>query len=166
MKVTVRITEKLYKQILEDLRRPHPIAYERVGFIFAKLGRISKDELLILFCNYGQLCDDNYVLDESVGARINSAAISSAMQKILDFYQGAFHVHLHDFPGKPRPSQIDIAGIFPMIPSFQAVGPTLPHGVLLLGRDNAICYVWMPGSKEPTLAEKITIVGKVMNFYD
>ncbi|HSR88797.1 MAG TPA: hypothetical protein VLK22_00145 [Candidatus Udaeobacter sp.] len=164
MKIIVRINETLYKRMLADLKRSHPTAFERVGFAFAKQGKVSKEEVLILFCDYLSLPDGCYVADENVGAQINSTGINMAMQKILDEQQGAFHVHLHDWPGKPNLSLTDVGGILPLIPGFQAVGPQLPHGVLLLSRDSVICYVWLPGSGQ-LLAEKITIVGKQMKFY-
>lgn len=165
MIINARLTTALYRQVLADLQRPHQTAFERVGFVKAKLGIVSSDECLVLFTDYWPVSDDDYLVDGSVGARINSRAIQSAMQVILDEDVGIFHVHLHPFPGRPQLSQTDIAGILPLISSFQSVGPELPHGILLLSANNAACYVWLPNNKQAIAVQKISAVGFPSKFY-
>ncbi len=159
MIVRAKLTAPLYNKMLMDLQRPHPIAHERVGFAFARIGTVSPDEKFLLFTEYWPVPDKNYVFDNTVGAHINTAAIRAVMQKILDTGACAFHVHLHPGFGKPQPSGTDIAGILPLIPSFQVVGPDAPHGLMLLSSNNVLCHAWFPGSHMSVLVSKISIIG-------
>src|SRR5215207_3980405 len=96
MNVTIRLTRELFELIKADLLRPHSYAAERVGFIFGKLGNQGSEEgRLILLSEYRPVEDGDYEDTWEAGARINSAAIRSAMQSVLDTGCGAFHVHLH-----------------------------------------------------------------------
>ena len=38
MNVAIKMTGRLYDEIRRDLERPHPFAFERVGFVFGKVG--------------------------------------------------------------------------------------------------------------------------------
>ncbi len=165
MIANIKLTRGLYREILTDLDRPHPVAYERIGFVMARLGKISPSETVIIFTEYLRVPDEDYINDPKVGAHVGSPVIRSVMQKILDDTTGAFHVHLHPFPGRPQLSRTDIAGILPLIPSFRAVGPELPHGILLLSPDDIMAQIWLPGNKNPITAEKVTVVGYPTKFY-
>src|SRR5437870_3462700 len=103
-----RILRGLYDYVREDLRRPHPFAFERVGFVSARLGNRGTNETLVLATNYYPIADENYIDDPHSGARINSAAIRDAMQCVLDTGDGLFHVHCHKHRGKPKFSLMDL----------------------------------------------------------
>src|ERR1700729_2806808 len=90
-----------------DLVRPHVFAAERIGFAAVRIGNAGNDPTLILVEGYSPVADENYIDDPKVGARINSAAIRTAMQMAIDQRCGAFHVHLHINRGKPRLSRTD-----------------------------------------------------------
>src|SRR5713101_6136892 len=106
--VRVRIPRGLYGRVKEDLARRHEFAYERVGFLSARLGNAAFDESLVLFTNYYPIPDDQYIEDPHSGARINSHAIRGAMQHVLDTGEGLFHVHCHEHRGKPGFSLMDL----------------------------------------------------------
>src|SRR2546423_2783149 len=44
---------------------------------------------------YEPIRDDQYIADETVGARFDSSSIREAMQVALAEHSSAFHVHLH-----------------------------------------------------------------------
>jgi len=166
MNVCIRLTRELYDRVRADLRRPHPFAAERVGFMFAKLGNAGTDNPLVLFTDYIPLADDRYIDDPYSGARIDGTAIRGAMQEVLDRQQGVFHVHIHEFPGRPHFSRMDREELPRLIPSFQAVGPTLPHGLFLMSEDESAAEVWIPGSRRPVDPARITIVGFPMQIIE
>jgi hypothetical protein len=166
MNVRMRLPRELYDRVRADLRRPHPFAAERVGFMFAKLGNAATNDPLVLFTDYSSLADDRYINDPYSGARIDGAAIRGAMQEVIDRRQGVFHVHIHEFPGRPWFSWMDREELPRLIPSFQAVGPAYPHGLFLMSEDECTAEVWMPGSKQPIEPAQITLVGYPMQIFD
>src|SRR5882672_11814862 len=100
MKCCFKITRRLVEEIRLDLRRPHSIAAERVGFVLCRFARTLKQELLILGCDYRPVADEDYIDDPHYGAVINSDAFRKAMQIAYTHPIGLFHVHLHDYKGK------------------------------------------------------------------
>jgi hypothetical protein len=155
----LRILRTLYDQIGQDLARRHEFAFERVGFVSAKLGNRHSDEPVILFANHYAVADENYIDDRSAGARINSDAIRAAMQLVLDTGLGLFHVHRHVHSGRPGFSPMDSDETPRIVSGLRVANPNEAHGMLLLSNDECIAHVWMPGSDEPMFDNRITIVG-------
>jgi hypothetical protein len=162
--VMVRLARGLYDRVLADLRRPHPFAYERVGFLSARLGTAADGLRLVLLTDYHPVPDDQYVKDSSCGARINSDAIREAMQRVLNTGAGSFHVHLHEHRGTPWFSDTDADETPRVVAGLRTVGPAAPHGMLLLSDDQAEAWVWQPGEAEHVRASLITVVGRPMSF--
>lgn len=160
----VRLVRGLYDRVLEDLMRPHPYAYERVGFLSAKLGTAANGLRLVLLTDYHPVPDHQYVKDSTCGARINSDAIREAMQRVLDAGVGTFHVHLHEHRGAPRFSSTDSDETPRVVAGLRTVGPSAPHGMLLLSENQAEAWVWLPGEAEHTRAARIIVVGRPMGF--
>lgn len=166
MKVRFRILKGLHNRVREDMARRHEFAFERVGFVSAKLGNRGTDELLVLATNYHPVADENYIDDPGSGARINSAAIREAMQLILDTGEGLFHVHRHAHRGKPGFSSMDLKETPRIVSSLRVVGPDQAHGMILLSNDHCIARVWTPLSDEPLVADRVTIVGYPMDILE
>ena len=164
--ISLRIPNPLYDQIRADLERPHPFAAERVGFLFVRTGATGPGRLLLLGHAYHALVDERYIDDPEAGARIDSGAIREAMQRTLDGHGGVFHVHMHDHNGKPGYSRMDMAEQPKLIVSFQAVNPSLPHGTLILSRNNGIASAWLPGTNQPTSIKKISTAGAPMRIWE
>jgi len=161
-----RIRKSLYDRVLDDLRRPHPFALERVGFLTAKLGNRRGSDLIVFLADYIAVPDNQYINDRSVGARMNSDAIRAAMQHILNTQDGLFHVHLHDWSGIPELGYTDRMEIPPIVNSFCNVGPSSAHGIVLLSSDKAMALAWPPSSDEPVPADRITVVGYPLMFLE
>jgi hypothetical protein len=157
MLTTIRLTRKLYEEMLTDLRRPHCHAAERVGFVYGKL--VALTEPLVLMARYCPVPDEHYIYDPTVGARIDGGAIRAAMQGVLDSGMGVFHTHLHEWPGRPGFSLTDTKELPKLVPAFQAVGRTQASGLFLLSTNSAIADVWLPGAQRPVRAAQISIVG-------
>jgi hypothetical protein len=162
--VMVRLARGLYDRVLADLRRPHPFAYERVGFLSARLGTAADGLRLVLLTDYHPVPDDQYVKDSGCGARINSDAIREAMQRVIDTRAGSLHVHIHEHRGVPRFSNTDADETPRVVTGLRTVGPSAPHGMLLLSENRAEAWVWLPGEAEHTRAARITVVGRPMGF--
>ncbi len=154
MPVTIQLPRKLYEGMLADLRRPHPHAAERIGFLYGRL-----TTLIIVMTRYVPVPDEQYVVDYTVGARINGDAIRAAMQGVLDSGDGVFHTHLHEWPGRPSFSPTDDEELPNLIPAFRAVGRDQAAGLFLLSPDSAISDVWLPGARGPERASRISVVG-------
>jgi len=101
----------------------------------------------------------------SVGARIDGEAILAAMQGVIDSDEGCFHVHLHEWPGRPRFSKTDRDELPRVARSLRNAGPTKAHGLFLLSDDGAYADVWMPGRKDPVSA-RINIGGFPMTIIE
>jgi hypothetical protein len=162
----VRIPAALAEEMRRDLRRPHPFALERIGFLSVTTGVGTDGELLVLGADYQALPDEQYVESEDVGARINGDAIRMAMESVLATDRGLFHVHLHDHPGAPSFSWTDRSEQPRLIPSFVAVGPGRPHGMLVLSADAATAWVWLPRPTGPVRPRRTVLVGYPLRVVD
>jgi hypothetical protein len=165
MTVQVRLLKALLDQMRSDLARPHPFAFERVGFVRARLGNRDGDPLLVLLTEYVPVPDADYIPDKTCGARINGVAIRRAMQQVLTDGQGTFHVHMHHRPGKPALSRTDVADLPRIVSSFHAVGAQAAHGILLLSPDQCRAWVQVPNQNALTEAARISIIGFPLEFF-
>jgi hypothetical protein len=169
MKVEIRLTGSLREEILRDLARPHRFAAERVGFVFGRAGTFANEGKLVLLNRYHSIPDDQYVDDETVGARIGSDALTWAMQAV--YYgrpgrEGIFHIHVHPHKGKTGMSSVDKREIPRLMPGFQSVGREAVHGIVILSRDHGAGWVWLPGRKEPVAAGTISVIGKPLGVFE
>ena len=142
MKVRFKITTALLAAIRSDLRRPHPFAYERVGFISAGLSAVG-DGFLVLACEYRPVADDDYLNDPTVGAMMGPDAIRKALQWALHDGGAMFHVHTHGGHGIPHFSGIDLHENAKFVPDFFKVAPQCAHGAIVLSDTAAHGLVWV-----------------------
>ena len=159
----VRIPRPLYDRLVVDLRRPHRVAFERVGFVSCAAASAGAATQLVLACDYHPVDDAHYLDDPGSGARINADAIRMAMQRVMDTKRGAFHVHLHGGRGLPTLSRMDQEELPRLVNSLRVVGPRVAHGILLLSGDSCAAWVWTPGSAG-AVAARVTIVGHPMHL--
>ena len=142
MKIRFKITSALLAAVRIDLRRPHPFAHERVGFIAAGLAS-AYDELLILARAYRPVRDDEYLPDPSVGAMMSDQAIRRARQWAMDDRAAVFHVHSHGGRGVPGFSGVDVRENAKFVPNFVSVAPQCVHGAIVLSDTAAFGQVWL-----------------------
>jgi hypothetical protein len=169
MKVEIRLTGLLHEEILRDLVRPHPFAAERVGFVFGCVGSLANDGKLVLLNRYHSIPDDQYIDDETVGARIGSDALTWAMQAVYhgrSAREGIFHIHVHPHKGETGMSPVDRRELPKLMPGFQSVGREAVHGIIILSRDHGTGWVWLPGRKEPVAAGTISVIGKALGVFE
>lgn len=159
MSIHFKITRRLIEQIRIDIRRPHPFAAERVGFVFCRFGGTSCGTLLVLAHSYQPVSDRDYIDDVNYGAVINSDAFRKAMQMAYTHAVGLFHAHLHEHSGKPSPSHIDLQETNTFVPDFFHVRPRLPHGALVLSADSISGRTWLPRDRKPSIIDRFSIVG-------
>lgn len=167
--VQIRMTGALYDRIHQDLARPHPFAAERVGFAFGRMGTLADEGRLVLLTRYHSLPDDQYIEDETVGARIGSDALTWAMQAVYHGRpnrEGIFHVHVHPRAGRTGMSRTDAREIPKLMPGFQSVGQMAAHGIIILSRDHGAGWVWLPGRKEGVAAHAISVIGKPLGVFE
>lgn len=164
LRVIVRLTKELYDNILQDLKRPHSHASERVGFCYSKIAVLSDNEFVLLLTKYDTVDDWDYVRDSSVGAHINSDAIQKSMQKSITESCGVFHTHMHWGSGIPEFSSTDMRSL-PRVANCFRVGSQEAHGLFLLNYDSLNCLIWLPGIENPVYAHKISIIGYPISFF-
>lgn len=166
-RVSIRLARSLVERVLDDLRRPHPFAAERVCFLFARRGSGPPGVAFLFPIDYLAVPDDQYIdgLGLWEGAAINGNAIRSAMERVMTMKLSALHVHLHDHPGRPHFSRTDWRDLPDFARTFQHANPTLMHGGIVLSHDAAAGAVWLPNeaSGEPVLP-RISIVGYTLRI--
>lgn len=162
MSVHIKIPGQLYQEMLADLKRPHPFAGERVGFVFGRAARSTDGHSLLLLTRFHSIPDGHYVRDDEVGARIGRDAMAWAMQAVHGGRarrEGLFHIHLHDHLGPPHASKVDAVELPRMIPGFRSVNAEAPHGIIILSLDHGSGWVWLPESEEAARAQRISVIG-------
>lgn len=156
--IRLRLKESLLHDTLRDLRRPHPFAYERIGYLACKQSA-SPQGLLLLAYKYLPIVDEWYVRDEGVGARFDANAIRAGMQLALTNNDSIFHVHVHEHNGVPRMSRVDIREMENLMPCFVNVCPRCVHGAIVLSADRAYGRVWGTElSREGCSIDRITAI--------
>jgi hypothetical protein len=149
--------------MLADLQRPHEFAYERVGFMFCKQSEIPSGILLLPY-RYQPIADEQYIADETVGARFDSSSIREAMQIALTDGSSALHVHLHCHKGIPAFSGTDRREMQSLMPCFVNMRPDRVHGALVLSLNSAAGAVWSTGRTDSQRI-RITLIGPTMKFF-
>lgn len=158
MKVRFKIMRALLNAIRADLRRPHPFAHERIGFIAAGLAA-AHGELLILAREYRPVRDEDYLADPRVGAMMSADAIRRARQWAMDDRAAIFHVHSHGGHGIPGFSGIDTRENARFVPNFVAIAPQCVHGAIVLSDNAAFGRVWVDGATGTFVIGKFSAVG-------
>ena len=141
MNWNLRLTAQLLAQVHADLDRPHPVAFERVGFLVCRIAR-GKEDASLLAADYLPMADEFYLPSAEMGAVINADGIRTAMQMAFRERCSLVHVHRHEHEGSPGFSDIDRSENAKLIPSFWHVVPDMPHGALVLSFDRARGRVW------------------------
>lgn len=164
--VKIKIPASLLAEIKNDLRREHAHAYERAGFLFGKRVIAKPDTHIVYLNQYMSVDDRNYVVDPSVGARINSQAITKAMQHAYTEKKGMFHVHLHDFDFSDLPgfSGTDEDELPPIAKSGLNFVPDEFHGIIVLGNSAINAVVFKKGIELPIKPSQISVLGYPMEF--
>jgi hypothetical protein len=158
--VRVRIPQDLLQEMRQDLVRKHPYAAERIGYMSVGWTRGEDGEWILVAAEYLPLADDRYIDDPSVGARIDGVAIREGMQHVHDTGKGLFHVHMHEGVRRiPNFSDVDREEQPRVVETFRRSGVHAPHGMIVLGEEQANAWVWLPESNEPVTPEQIVVVG-------
>lgn len=148
MKAELRISGKLLDGIRADLRRLHPIAHERVGFLTCGISPLDR-ELQLFAREYRPVEDGDYLQDPTVGAMVGPDGMRKALQMAYGRKSALFHLHTHGGKGVPGFSGIDLRESARFVPSFFNVIPTMPHGVIVLSNDSARGLLWLGQSQRP-----------------
>jgi len=159
----IRLSRQLVDQAQADLRRRHPFAHERVGFLSCRTAALPSDDVVIIPVAYYPLEDNEYVESDEAGAMMTENAIGRAMQRAYRDRLSIVHVHEHGHNGRPGFSGIDIREAQEFVPDFFNACPRQPHGLMVLSRDYAAGLVWRHGRAAGHPAS-VTIVGAPMRF--
>jgi hypothetical protein len=153
----VRLRRDLFDRMVADLGREHPVAYERVGFVFGKLARADSLGIVLPF-EYVPVPDEQYIEDDAVGAMINENAIFYAHQRARSTGLCCLHVHMHAGTGRTWFSHTDLETLHRLGPSLLRMAGQSAHGGLVLTHTNAAALLWLSDQPEP-LRGHVSIVG-------
>ncbi|WP_370154144.1 hypothetical protein [Ferrovibrio sp.] len=153
MTIHLKINGRLLDTVRHDLHRPHPFAYERVGFFTAGAADLG-DRLLLLVRDYTPVADEDYEIDRKVGAKIGSAAMRKAVQSAYRPAAALLHVHTHGGQGKPSFSGVDLDSAMAFVPGFFETTPRMPHGLLVLSNDAAHGLLWLASDRPPVIIDQ------------
>ena len=158
MRTVFKITSALLSAIRADLRRRHPFARERVGFIAAGLAP-ARDSVVILARAYRPVDDDDYLRDPGVGAMMGPEAIRKALQWGMVDRHALIHVHTHSGSGVPGFSDVDLRENAKFVPDFFKVAPQCLHGAVVLSDTAAAGQFWLAKTAAPLFIDRFVEVG-------
>lgn len=161
MNLTVRIPKSVLSEAQKDLDRPHPFAYERVGFFRC---RPTDRSDIVVITGYDGVPDEHYVCNAMVGACIGVIAIQLAMQRVLTYKVGQIHIHKHGHLGPPSPSSIDLTNQPRLVTSFRILDPTLPHGFMILSDTHVWGSFGIPGQQRMVEFTSASVVSGRVEF--
>jgi hypothetical protein len=158
MNIRFKIPRHLARLIRDDLARPHPFAFERVGFISVSAAGGGGD-LWIFAREFHPVADDDYLNDNTVGAMMGPEAIRKALQRSRVDSVGMFHVHTHCGDSIPYFSNVDLSEQARFVPNFFQMAPQCPHGALVLSNSYAYGHVWLDGQSSHKEINEFVEVG-------
>lgn len=138
----INLSKQNMKKIRDDLARPHPYAFERVGFVFIRPNSTKTIDII----DYLSIPDDFYINNPHVGAEVDYRAIVMAMKRADHNNEGVLQVHEHLGKGIPKFSKVDIDSHPVYLRSFRNANPRAIHGFLLLSEDSIVARIWKPNS--------------------
>jgi hypothetical protein len=156
--VTLRIPDTLLTRVRSDLRRSHPFAGERVGFILCRAAA-GPCGWTILAYGYQSIPDDAYVDDPRYGATVSSVGFLPALQAAYAEPISVCHVHLHDHSGPTRFSRPDERESAQFMPDFLKVRPGLPHSAIVVGKDHLWGKCWTDRETPSVVISELHVVG-------
>lgn len=156
----LKITRQLLELALQDLERPHPFAYERVGFFSCR--QISDESNPILLCyDYHSIEDNDYIEDDEVGARINGKVIRDAMGRAISQDSAQLWVHTHGRKRSTTPSPVDRIGGADVLRSLVNAKSNRHHGWIVISESAVSGEIHIP-KKAPLEVSDLTVVGMSM----
>ncbi len=159
MKTHFKISASLLKEAMDDFKRAHPFAGERVGFFVCRFGMSGSRELLILAHRYLSAADEHYLESTECGALLGPEGFHVPFNFAFVNAVGVFHVHLHDHIGTPRFSLVDKREMSRYVPDFFNARPRVPHGAVVLSRNSISGKVWTDRRSKGQSIDRFTLVG-------
>ncbi len=157
MSALVRLRRDLFDAMVADLRRPHPFALERVGFLYGRLARALDLRIVIPF-EYVPVSDEQYLDEPDAAATINADALFDAHQRTRRGQDCCLHVHMHPGEGATCFGTTDRKTLRRIGPSLQRMAKSAAHGGLVLTVSTASALLWLPRDTEPSRG-RVSIVG-------
>jgi hypothetical protein len=162
-RLLVRLRCDLVEQVRADLARPHPFAFERVGFLYGRTETLDRTGVVVLVREFESVPDSDYLPDRGHGATIGTAAIRRALAHALETGDSILHVHEH--LGPAGPSSTDRRMYRELTPTYVAAAPAAAHGGLILGSESAYCVLWPPGGRT-FVSASARVVGFPLAFWE
>lgn len=162
MNPLIKIPRSLLGTAMSDLERPHPFAWERLGFLSCH--QIASPLRPILLCHdYHPIPDDQYLEDYRCGARIGEAAIQAAMQRVLESGSSQIWIHTHGRRRSTAPSTTDCREGPNLVRCLSNVNRNLHHGWAVISDSEISGQICNPDGGLVNLHD-LTVVGWPMTI--
>lgn len=162
MRSLLKITDALRQRVLADLRRPHPVAHERVGFLLARAAALPEEGVILVAYDYLPVEDSAYLPDKKIGARVSADGFRPARQAALRTPLSVVHVHLHEHAGTPGFGGVDSRETRAFMPDFLKVRNDQPHAALIFSADEAVGRIWVRDRAAGKPIDTISFIGSVL----
>jgi hypothetical protein len=158
MIASLRVAQQLWDRTHADLSRPHPFAWERVGFLTCEVQRAPGNVQVLTAQTWHPVDDAHYIDDPTVGALVGPDGFRKMLQQIYNRPSALLHVHRHDHRGHPAFSSIDMRSMLAFVPGFFNACPTLPHGALVLSLDRCVGMLWPQAGARPVAIGHVEVL--------
>lgn len=145
----IHIPQNLFDSAVNDIKRPHEFAFERVGYF---LGKHDNNENKVMIDDWYTFEDSMYEQNDEVGARIGSVGMKSLMVKALSTNKVFFQFHLHDFAEIPDFSFVDLKSLKEIVPALFSFSTAKLHGALVGNEEHITALIWPTKSEGPVKA--------------
>lgn len=139
--VEVRIPAGLVESLFEELRRPGP--RERVVFALASRA-FTPSRDVVIFRELIVPPESAFLPSVGHGARWTGAYMFELLNRALERNLGLFIVHAHGWMDPVQLSADDQRSAKRLLPTFQLVAPSSPHGSIVLGGSSCAGMILLP----------------------
>ena len=152
----ISFSRTLFDEAVNDLKRIHPFAFERIGYLTGKL----ENQNLVLN-GWLSIKDDYYEESNEVGARVGRDGMIFIMKRAFQSKKIFFHTHLHAFQRSPVFSFIDELSLLEVTHSLTNLTGQCFHGGIVIGQSLSRIKFWT--DKKCRQAEKRIIQYGISN---
>ena len=133
----ILINKIFFRNVINDLKKTHPFASERIGYL---MGRVE-DKSLVLD-EWLSIKNEFYEKSDDVGARVGRDGMIFIMKKASQSNKSFFHTHLHEFQKIPTFSLVDKNSLLEVTRALISLTEECLHGGIVIGQYSSRVKYW------------------------
>lgn len=161
--IEIRVPDRIGKQLQDEVYRLD--GHEHVVFALAASAKTS-DRTLILVKKVFTLHAEQYVETRIHGAMWRGSSTLHIINEAMEQKLGIFIFHAHDHKGRVGLSHDDEQSARALLPSYQNLIPSRPHGSVVIGREHVAGLVLMPDATTYSPVSRIRWYGQSIVEWD